>query len=252
MLILLSPAKKQDFNHRYPQFDATKPLASKQTALLIDNLKPLSKGKIADLMSVSDKIATLNYERYQDFNPQKYTRTNALQAIFALRGDAYQALDADSLDLNGIDYLQQHLVILSGLYGYLRPLDLIQPYRLEMKTRLANTRGKDLYQFWDDRITKALTKMLGKHKHKTIINLASNEYFKALTPGLDILNVTFKEKKGAQYKVIGINAKRARGLMTRYMADKNIQKPEQLKKFNQADYHFNEKLSSDNELVFTR
>lgn len=255
MLVLLSPAKKQDFEKQYPQFETTKPLAHKDAALLVDELKQLKKNQIAKLMGVSDKIADLNYHRFQSFEPTKYNRSNAKQAVFAFMGDAYRSLDADSLTAKQINFLQDHLVILSGLYGYLRPLDLIQPYRLEMKTPLRNPRGSDLYQFWNDRIAKGLEKLLKEHNSKTIINLASGEYFKAVSQAIDpkrIITVSFKEKKGGAYKVIGINAKRARGAMTRFIAEHNITQPKKLLDFNRDDYKFNSSLSNDHEYVFVR
>lgn len=255
MLILLSPAKKQDFATQHPQIDATKPLAAKEAAILVNALKTLKKAQIVKLMHVSDKIAELNYQRFQDFNPSTYNRNNAKQAIFAFRGDAYRALDVDTLKPKALHFLQQHLIILSGLYGYLRPLDLIQPYRLEMKTALNNPRGKDLYQFWNGRIAKGLATLLAPHKNKTIINLASAEYFKAVSQAIDpqsILTITFKEKKGSDYKVIGINAKRARGAMTRYIAEHNITTPKKLMAFDKDGYAFNAALSSEREWVFTR
>ena len=255
MLILLSPAKKQEFETRHPELDATKPLAAKESALLVDELKQLKKSQIVKLMSVSDKIADLNYHRFQNFNPSTYNRSNAKQALYAFRGDAYRALNPDTLKPKDIDFLQQHLVILSGLYGYLRPLDLIQPYRLEMKTTLKNPRGKDLYAFWGDLIAKALTKLQRDHKNKTIINLASGEYYKAVAQAINpeqVLTISFKEKKGNAYKVIGINAKRARGAMTRYIAEHKIKDPKKLIEFDIDRYRFNGTLSGDNELVFTR
>lgn len=255
MLILLSPAKKQDFTTSHPELDATKPLAAKESAILVDELKQLSKSQIAKLMSVSAKIAELNHHRFQSFDPNTYNRSNAKQALYAFRGDAYRALDADTLKPKAIDFLQQHLIILSGLYGYLRPLDLIQPYRLEMKTALNNPRGKDLYAFWDDRISNALTKLQREHKNKTIINLASGEYYKAVAQAIDpqqVLTITFKEQKGNSYKVIGINAKRARGAMTRYIAEHQLKTPNKLTEFNVDGYRYHEGLSSDREWVFVR
>ncbi len=253
MIILLSPAKKQDFETNYPDIEATQPLAKKDTSILVDTLKKLKQSQIGKLMGVSDKIAELNFERFKAFDPQKYNRNNAKQAIFAFKGDAYRALDVNTLDKPSLNFLQQHLRILSGLYGSLRPLDLIQPYRLEMKTPLTNPVGRDLYDFWGDKISKQLYKQLKEHKNQTFINLASSEYFKAVTNlPANIINITFKEKKGDQYKVIGIHAKRARGLMTRYIAHNQIDNPKKLIDFAEEKYRFNKKLSSDNDIVFTR
>ncbi len=253
MLILLSPAKTQNFETQYPQYDATQPPAAGETALLITELKKLTVPRIAKLMGVSEKIALLNAQRFKAFDPTRYDRNNAKQALFALQGDAYRALDANTLKAADINFLQQHLVILSGLYGYLRPLDLIQPYRLEMSTKLTNPRGKDLYAFWGEHIKQGLTNLQQQHRDKTIINLASNEYFKAVTPSnLPILTITFKEKKGKEYRVIGINAKRARGAMTRYIATHRITDPQPLMQFDVDGYAFNSSMSSNHEWVFTR
>lgn len=255
MLVILSPAKKQEFETRHPELEATKPRAIKESALLVETLKKLSRSQIKTLMKVSDAIADLNYQRFQAFEPSKYNRSNAKQCVLAFKGDAYRALDAESLTPKAIDFLQDHLVILSGLYGCLKPLDLIQPYRLEMKTALKNSRGKDLYQFWGDTLAEALSLQVQSHKNKTIINLASGEYFKAIkqAKSLDnIITVSFKEKKGADYKTIGIHAKRARGLMTRFIATQQIDVPQKLVDFNEERYQYNKKLSTDTELVFTR
>ena len=255
MLILLSPAKTQDFNTPYPQYDAAPPEMLQEIATLITRLKSLSKKDIATLMSVSDKIAALNYERFQTFEPKTFNRDNAKQALFALQGDAYQALDADSLSAKNINFLQEHLIILSGLYGVLKPLDLIQPYRLEMKTALTNPIGRDLYAFWADKISANLDKRLATQKNKTIINLASNEYAKAAISAKNkhsVITLTFKEKKGDTYSVIGIHAKRARGLMVRYIALNEIDTPELLQEFTEAGYRFDNTTSTEHEYVFNR
>lgn len=253
MIILLSPAKKQDFETTFPEVDATQPLAKKDTAQLVDTLKQLKKSQIAKLMGVSDKIAELNFQRFKSFDPKTYNRNNAKQAVFAFKGDAYRALDVTSLTKTELKFLQQHLRILSGLYGSLRPLDLIQPYRLEMKTPLSNPQGRDLYTFWDDKISKQLCKQLKEHKQQTVINLASGEYFKAVADmPAKIINISFKEKKGTQYKVIGIHAKRARGLMTRYIAQHKIDSPKGLLNFSEEGYNYNKTLSNDQEFVFAR
>ena len=255
MLILLSPAKTQEFDTRYAQYDATQPEMLQEVATLITCLKSLNPKEIAKLMSVSDKIAALNYERFQTFDPKNFTRNNAKQALFALQGDAYQALDANSLSTKNINFLQNHLIILSGLYGVLKPLDLIQPYRLEMKTAIANPLGRDLYAFWAEKISANLEKKLATHKNKMIINLASNEYAKAAIPAknkLSVITITFKEKKGDTYSVIGIHAKRARGLMVRYIAINEIDTPEHLKKFTEAGYRFDQTTSTEHGYVFNR
>lgn len=255
MLILLSPAKKQNFETPKLELDSTKPSAHADAAVLMESLVKLSRPQISTLMSVSDKIADLNFHRFKNFNPKSYNLQNAKQALFAFQGDAYRAMDPDSLKKTDINFLQKHLIILSGLYGYLRPLDLIQAYRLEMKTPLKNPRGKDLYAFWSDKISKMLQTKLKDHKNKVIINLASGEYFKAVSnhaQELNIINVAFKEKKGAQYKVVGINAKRARGMMTRFIAENKIDTPKGLLDFNESGYQYNAALSSDSDYVFVK
>lgn len=255
MLILLSPAKTQEFERYYLQYDATQPEAIQEITALMTVLKSLNKADIVTLMKVSDKIAALNYQRFQQFDLVSYTRQNAKQALFAFQGDAYQALAADSLTPQQVAFLQNHLIILSGLYGYLKPLDLIQPYRLEMKTLLSNARGKDLYAFWGNRISLALEQKLQHHHNKTIINLASHEYAKAVTqamPHHPIISITFKEKKGNALSVAGIHAKRARGMMVRYIALTALKDPEQLTAFNEAGYQFDGNNSSKKEYVFIR
>lgn len=255
MLILLSPAKTQEFETLYPHHEATQPEAIKEITTLMTILKSLNKAEIATLMHVSDKIAALNYQRFQQFDLTSYTRQNAKQALFAFQGDAYQALDTNSLQKHHIGFLQDHLIILSGLYGYLKPLDLIQPYRLEMKTPLPNARGKELYAFWGNRISLALEQKLQHHRNKTIINLASNEYAKAVTQTINrhpIITITFKEKKGNMLSVVGIHAKRARGMMVRYIALHALSTPEQLIAFNEAGYQFDNSNSSKEEYVFIR
>lgn len=255
MLVLLSPAKKQNFNQDLKTLDATQPSMKKQAAILVDVLKALKTSQIAKLMSVSDNIAKLNYERYQAFEPNTYNRNNSLQTVFALQGDAYQALDVASLSTKALDFLQEHLIILSGLYGCLRPLDLIQPYRLEMKTALKNPQGKDLYVFWGNQLATYIEEQLATHAHKVIINVASGEYVKAIKqakPAFKMIDIVFKEKKGKDYKVIGIHAKKARGLMTRYIATKQIKNPEKIKAFAEAGYYFNESSSNESQFVFLR
>lgn len=255
MLVLLSPAKKQNFDQDLKTTDATQPAMKKQAAMLVDELKTLKTSQIAKLMGVSDNIAKLNFERYQAFETGKYNRSNSLQTIFALQGDAYQALDVSTLSDKALSFLQDHLVILSGLYGCLRPLDLIQPYRLEMKTPLKNPKGKDLYAFWGDQLAKHIEKQLANHTHKIVINVASGEYVKAVKqakPSFKIIDIVFKEKKGKDYKVIGIHAKKARGLMTRYIASKQLKNPDKLKSFTEAGYYFSEIDSDETKFVFLR
>jgi len=205
-------------------------------------------------MKLSLKLAELNFDRYETWKP-KCTEKNAKQSILAFQGDVYQGLDAASLSAAELKFAQQHLRILSGLYGILRPLDLMQPYRLEMGTKLKTTRGNNLYDFWGSTITEGLNKQLKKLKTDTLINLASNEYFKSVKPkelDAEIITPAFKEFKNGDYKMIGIYAKRARGLMSRYIIQNKLTNPEDLKDFHEEGYKFNSKLSKGNNWVFTR
>jgi hypothetical protein len=222
--------------------------------VLIQRLREFCSLDIAELMKLSIKLAELNFDRYEAFEPE-CTKDNAKQAILAFKGDVYQGLDAESFSAADFKFAQQHLRILSGLYGLLRPLDLMQPYRLEMGTKLVTDRGKNLYEFWGDIITDGLNKQLGKIKSGTLVNLASNEYFKSVKPkniAGEIVTPQFKEYKNGEYKMIGIYAKRARGLMARYIIQNQLTRPEALKDFSEEGYSFNKKLSAGNSLVFTR
>lgn len=255
MITLLSPAKKQDFNDCLLDVEFTKPQAGKHIKELVAELKKYKPAQIKRLMSVSDNLAKLNYERYQRFEPGRFNVNNAKQAVFAFKGDAYQSLNVMDFKQAELDFMQEHLLILSGLYGYLRPLDLIQPYRLEMKTKLKNPRANDLYGYWGDTITKAIQKQLESHQRKTIVNLASKEYFQAIQlKKLDakVVEVQFKELKNGQYKVVGMLAKRARGLMARYIMKHKIDTLVKLKQFKEAGYHYHESFSSADTLVFVR
>jgi cytoplasmic iron level regulating protein YaaA (DUF328/UPF0246 family) len=205
-------------------------------------------------MKVSDKIAGLNVARFEQWS-ETFTQENARQAILAFKGDVYTGLEAESLDDDGFDYAQKHLRMLSGLYGLLKPLDLMQPYRLEMGTRLANERGTNLYQFWGNIITNKLNEAISEQGDNVLINLASNEYFKAVKPKqLDATVITpvFKDCKNGQYKVISFYAKKARGMMARYIIDNKVDSIEALTQFDVAGYYFSEEESSDKELVFKR
>ena len=206
------------------------------------------------MMAISENIATLNVDRYTTFKTP-FTTKNAKQAIFAFKGDVYSGLTLDKFTEDDYAYAQDHLRILSGLYGCLRPMDLIQPYRLEMKTRLKNDRGENLYQFWDEHITKSLNKELKKQQEPVLVNLASNEYFKSVKPKLlegRLLNINFKESKEGKTRVVAIFAKRARGMMTDYIIRNRIEKPEGLKKFKLDGYKFNKALSDDKQWTFER
>jgi hypothetical protein len=254
MLIVISPAKSLDYETP-PTTDAhTMPDFLAHSAELIEVLKTLSPAQVSSLMDISDALAVLNVTRYASWSP-KFTRKNAKQAVLAFNGDVYEGLDAPSLGAAQLDYLQSRLRILSGLYGMLRPLDLMQAYRLEMGTRLENPRGKNLYAFWDGRVTEALNEVLASHKSKVLVNLASEEYFKVVRPKLlkaEIITPVFEDWKGGRYKVISFYAKRARGLMVRYAAQKGITRPEKLKDFDLEGYAFDEKASTAHSWMFRR
>lgn len=254
MLIVISPAKTLDYDTPPATSTATQPDFLEQSAKLIKELKQLSPDEIASLMNISDKLAQLNAARFEAWK-KTFTLKNAKQAVLAFKGDVYAGLDANSLSEKQLEFAQKHLRILSGLYGLLRPLDLMQAYRLEMGTKFANQRGKDLYAFWGDLITDKLNEALASQKKPVLVNLASNEYFKSInTKALkaDIITPVFKDWKSGQYKIISFYAKKARGLMCRYIIDHKITQPEKLKGFDYEGYVFNEAMSSDKEWVFTR
>ncbi len=217
---------------------------------LIDVLKTKTQDDIAVLMSISEKLAKLNFDRFQTF-ATPLTLTNAKQALLAFKGDVYSGIDAPSLSLGDLEFAQDNVRMLSGLYGVVRPLDLIAPYRLEMGTKLKNAKGKNLYEFWGDRISQ----VLNQDESDIIINLASNEYFKGIDKkalNAKIVNIAFKEFKGDKYKVIGIYAKRARGLMVNYIIKNRLTGPQSLKSFTTEGYQFKEELSDEKTWVFTR
>ena len=254
MLITLSPSKGQDFVEPPLSKKYTKPADLEDSALLIKELKKIKSKQLQEMMSVSENIANLNVGRFKSFTTP-FTTKNAKQALFAFKGDVYGGLDLEKFTEDDYAYAQDHLRILSGLYGCLRPMDLIQPYRLEMKTKLKNDRGDNLYQFWDDRITKSINKELKKQKEAVLINLASNEYFKSVKPQLlegRLLNITFKETKDGKTRVVAIFAKRARGMMADYIIRNRIEKPEDLKKFKLGGYKFSKALSDDKQWTFER
>lgn len=254
MLMLLSPAKSQDFTVELKGPAPTSPELWSHGKHLLKELKTKSITEIETLMSVSEKIATLNFDRFKTFSP-KFTAKNAKPCALAFRGDVYRGLDAASLSTQEMAYAQKHLRILSGLYGVLRPFDLMQPYRLEMKTKLSNARGKDLYTFWDAHITEHLNDHLKKSKTNIVLNLASNEYYNAVKPKLlnaEVIAPAFKEMKNGKYKILSMYAKFARGLMARWVIQNKIENPKDLKKFKVDGYRFNKDLSSDVIPVFTR
>jgi len=253
MILLISPAKTLDFD-AIDQAEYTTPVFLKETKKLVKVLKTKSATDIKALMKVSDKIADLNVVRYKSFKTP-FTTENAKQAMYAFRGDVYTGLDADSFNKSQVKFAQKHLRILSGLYGVLKPLDLMQPYRLEMGTKLANKNGKNLYEFWGDKINKALNEEISAQKDDYVINLASNEYFKSVQSKKlkgQVIDIQFKENKDGKYKIVAFFAKKARGMMCQYMIKNKLTKPEQLKGFNMENYLFNEELSDESTFVFTR
>lgn len=254
MFFVLSPAKNLNEKDPSPVQTFTQPDLLAESEILMRQLRELAPQQIAELMHVSDKIALLNTERNASWHTP-FTPENAKQAVFMFNGDVYEGLAADTLAPAQIDYLQQHVRLLSGLYGILRPLDLMQPYRLEMGTAFANSRGKNLYEFWGSRITDLLNATLAQAGSDVLINLASQEYFKSVnTKQLKARLITpvFKDEKNGQYKIISFYAKRARGLMVRYAAEHGITDPEMLKNFDSEGYAFNAAASNENEWVFMR
>ena len=254
MFFVLSPAKNLNEKDPSPVSSFTLPDLLPEAEILMQELRQLAPQQIAELMHVSDKIALLNAERNAAWHTP-FTPENAKQAVFMFNGDVYEGIAADTLKPKQIDYLQQHVRLLSGLYGVLRPLDLMQPYRLEMGTAFANSRGKNLYEFWGDKITDLLNQTLKQAGSDVLINLASQEYFKSVnTKKLNARLITpiFKDEKNGKYKIISFYAKRARGLMVRYAAEHSITEPEMLKNFDYEGYSFNEAASNEAEWVFMR
>ncbi|GAB2905578.1 peroxide stress protein YaaA [Rheinheimera gaetbuli] len=254
MLLLVSPAKDLDVQPLTQKVAVTQPQLLQQSQQLADICKDLTPNDLSGLMHISDKLAGLNAARFAQWQ-LPFTEHNAKAALFTFNGDVYQGLDALSLSDDDIAFAQQHLRILSGLYGVLRPLDLMQPYRLEMGTKLANPQGKDLYAFWQDTITTLLNQQLSELNSELVVNLASQEYFKAVKPKLlnaRLITPVFKDFKNGQYKIISFFAKKARGLMARYIIQQRITEASKLKDFDLAGYQFSAEQSSANELVFLR
>lgn len=254
MLIVVSPAKTLDFDTPPVISDFTLPQLLAESELLIERARQLSPADISQLMKISDKLAGLNAARFADWQPN-FTPDNAKQALLAFKGDVYTGLDAESLSAKDFEFAQAHLRMLSGLYGLLRPLDLMQAYRLEMGTKLDNVRGKDLYQFWGDIITDKLNIALEEQGDNVLINLASNEYFKAVKPKSlsgQIITPVFKDCKNGQYKIISFYAKKARGLMARYIIQNQLTEVSQLTAFDTDGYYFVEAESTATELMFKR
>jgi hypothetical protein len=252
MLIVVSPAKKLDFDSAPPVEDHTQPDFLDTTKKIIKDLKKLEASDLMKMMKISQALGDLNYDRNQSFKTP-FTLKNAKQAAFAFKGDTYQGLEFETFTKTQMNYAQKHFRILSGLYGLLKPLDLIQPYRLEMGTSFGIGESKNLYGVWSSQITNQLKSEL--KKEKTLVNLASKEYFSAIDfkdLGADVITPVFKEFKNGKYKIISFNAKRARGMMSQYILKNKIDTVKDLQKFDMDNYKFNKEMSNNNELVFTR
>ncbi|WP_180064103.1 peroxide stress protein YaaA [Acinetobacter sp. YH16042] len=254
MLALISPAKTLDYETALPTEKFTQPRLLDHSEELISVARKLSVSEISSLMSVSEKIATLNVERFRDWQPD-FDFANARQSIFAFKGDVYTGLDAYKLTNSDLEYAQTHLRMLSGLYGLLRPLDLMMPYRLEMGTKLQNPRGNNLYEFWDNTITNLINDDLAKAGSELFVNIASDEYYKSVKEAkikAEIIKPVFLDQKNGKYKVISFYAKKARGLMARYLLENKIERIEDIKSFNTDGYYFDAESSLKGELVFKR
>ena len=250
MIAVLSPAKTLDYETPLPDLGSTRPRFGSEAATLAAAASHLTQKRLSELMKISPALAKLNADRFRDF-PDAPERP----AMFAFAGDVYTGLDAQTLEPEAVTFAQDHLRLLSGLYGLLRPLDLMQPYRLEMGTKLVNPRGKDLYTFWGERISQWLNEDLEAQGDQVLLNLASQEYFGAVKPkalNARVIDTVFKDQKNGQYKIISFYAKKARGLMARYVIKERLQDPEGLKDFNLDGYRFDAVSSSENQLVFLR
>lgn len=254
MLLVVSPAKNLDYESPLATDKFSQPDLLSHSQELIEQCVKLSPADISSLMGISDKLAGLNAARFGEWQ-QPFTTSNARAAVLAFNGDVYTGLDAQSFSDDDFDFAQQHMRILSGLYGLLKPLDLMQAYRLEMGTKLSNTRGKNLYEFWGDIITNNLNQAIAEQGDNILVNLASTEYFKSVKKKqltADIITPSFKDWKNGQYKMISFFAKKARGLMARYIIQNQLTDIEQLKSFDLAGYQYNETFSKGNDWVFTR
>ena len=254
MIALLSPAKTLDLSPLERQVEPSLPALLDQSEELVEVSRQLTAADLMRLMKISKSLATLNVRRFQEFRTP-FTPNNAKPCIFAFRGDTYVGFDADTLETEALDFAQQHVRILSGLYGLLRPFDLMQPYRLEMGIKLATSRGKDLYGFWGSRVTEAIQSALGEQGDACVVNLASNEYIKVVKREqlkARFVDCVFKEVRGIVARVVGMSAKRARGMMARFICEHRIHRVEQLKEFDSAGYQFKPDASTDDVLEFHR
>ncbi len=254
MLIVISPAKTLDFETPSISSITSEIAFAPQAQTLIEQLRTMSAADIAKMMGISDKLAQLNFERFHTWN-LPFTAENAKQALLAFKGDVYTGIDADTFSEKDFAAAQKQLRILSGLYGVLKPMDLIQPYRLEMGKKLTTSKGSTLYDFWGSTITDKINEDLKTENHQYLINLASNEYFKAIKKKklqAEIISPVFKDFKNGTYKIISFYAKKARGLMTRFIIQNKITNPEELLAFESDGYYYNAELSKPNQPVFTR
>jgi len=254
MLSLVSPAKKLDFDSETTSPTHTLPEFLDQSAKLVTAARKLSRAELARTMKLSDGLADLNYRRFKDFSVP-FDLSNAKQAALVFNGDTYVGLEAASLNDKDMAFAQDHLRILSGLYGLLRPLDLIQPYRLEMGARFQPQRKANLYDFWDGQITDAINDILEGHEDRSVVNCASNEYFKAVKPKIlegEVITPVFKEIKDGQARTLGMFAKRARGMMSRFIIKHRIDRPDGIREFNSGGYEYRPDLSDSKQWVFTR
>ena len=254
MLAILSPAKTLDYETPLKTKLNSQPIYGRESNQLIKTLRTFEPFEVASLMKISDKLADLNHKRYVEWR-NKPAESKTRPAALAFKGDVYQGLEAESFNDNDLKFAQRHLRILSGLYGLLRPLDVIQPYRLEMGTKLKTSKGQNLYDYWGTKLTTGLNEALKESKEGTLVNLASNEYFGAVQPKLlegSLLNIGFKEKRNGQLKFVSFSAKKARGLMAKFIIKERLKTPDDLKNFDLEDYKFNKKLSSELDWTFSR
>ncbi|MDF1755690.1 MAG: peroxide stress protein YaaA [Verrucomicrobiales bacterium] len=254
MLAVISPAKTLDYESALPAHNPTQPEFLDDSEELIGVLRKKTRPQLSDLMGISEKLADLNFQRYKDWSVP-FDEDNARAALLAFKGDVYTGFTLETYGKRDFNFSQKHLRILSGLYGLLRPMDLMQPYRLEMGTKLKNPRGKDLYEFWGSRITEAVDAAVEESGSEYLINLASNEYFSSIRKGelkSTIITPGFKDLKNGKYKIVSFYAKKARGMMCDFMIKNRITNPEELKKFDTAGYRYNKELSDNVSWVFTR
>ena len=255
MITLLSPAKTLDYESPLPVKDFSVPGNLKQSKQLIKALRKKDPQDLSDLMGLSEKLANLNFERNMNWEPPVKHSDDIRQAIFAFKGDVYTGLSAYSLKKSDINFLDKHVRILSGLYGILKPLDLMSPYRLEMGTKLETSEGKDLYEFWGQEITNSINESISTHKSKYILNLASVEYFSSVKKDLlngEVISPVFKDYKNGNYKIISFFAKKARGSMTRYLVENRIDSPKDISGFDYDGYKYSKSESTEYSPVFLR